>query len=107
MYAALIACALAVIALVVFALRSMGVAQDLGTSEADRDRLELELRELAEAEDTEADALRAALKVKAEELANARKEISRRRRRGDGLNRLRVLSKAAGEAAGDDHEGQP
>lgn len=107
MYAAIIAVAIAFTAFVVFAIRSQGWAHDLGTSEADRDRLELELRELAEAEDTEADALRAALKVKAEELANAREEIARRRRRGDGLNRLRVLSKAAGEAAGDDHEGQP
>jgi len=104
-YAAIIAAAVAIIVLVLFAIRYGGMAEDLGKSEADRDRLESELRELAEDENQEADALRKQLKLKAEELARAREEIARRRRRGDGLSRLRVLSETEGETPGNNSEG--
>ena len=104
MYAAIVAASLAVIAIVVFALRHGSVAAALAKSEADRDRLEDELRALAEADESEDKRYAKRLNELLAEQEKLREEIRRRRRPGDARNRLRMLSEAKDEAADNDHQ---
>ena len=101
---AVIAAAIAVVALVVFALRHGGMAYDLAKSEADRDRLEVQLRAVVADDklDDAASMARVAELLKEQEALRA--EIRRRRRPGDALARLRLLSEAEGEATSDDRQ---
>lgn len=96
-YAAIIAGSLAVIALALVALRMSGWAHDLGKSEADRDRLEAQLRELVADDESDAAAAKARISQLLKEQEALRAEIRRRRHPGDARARLRRLSEAPGQ----------
>jgi hypothetical protein len=107
--AAVIAVALAVcvVAVVIFGLRFGGLSADLATSEADRDRLEEKLREVIASDELDDAASVARIATLLKEQEALRAEIRRRRRPGDALARLRLLSEAEGEATGNDHHDKP
>lgn len=102
---AIIVAGLAVIGLTIAVLRMVGLAQDLATSEADRDRLELQLRELVEDDTATATTHKLRLKAILAEQEVCREEVHRRREPGDALIRLRMLSEAPSETPGDHNQG--
>jgi hypothetical protein len=104
-YAAIIAASLAVVALVVFAVRFGGMSGDLAASESDRDRLEDELRELVADDEKDDQAAKERIRVLLEEREKLREEINRRRRPGDARARLRLLSETSEATDSDSQDG--
>ena len=103
-YAAIIAASLALVALVAFAVRFGGMAGDLSASEADRKRLEDELRAVVEDDAVDDAAAKARVADLLEERDRLYAEIARRRQPGDARRRLRMLSEAGGGEASHDNQ---
>ena len=93
--------AVVIVAIVVLALRMSGWAHDLGISEADRQRLERDMRDMADVVEAKDEKTAAMLREAADTERRLREELHRRRRPGDARGRLRrLLSKAKSKTAG-------